>query len=320
MNGPRRMRATRDAVADAFLVLGERRPDVLVLDADLSRSTRTDVFGKAFPERFFNLGIAEQNLFGMAAGLAAAGFTPFATTYAIFLGRGFDQIRQSICFARTNVKVLATHAGLAASHDGGSHQAVEDLALMRVLPGMVILSPSDCAQACAALVAAADWPGPVYIRLQKEPVPALHEPEEPFVIGPARRLREGSDVTLVATGSLVHRALGAADLLALEGVCAEVIEVATVKPLDEACIREAARRSGCLVVAEEHSRIGGLFDAVLHALRGEVRAPVVPVAIDDRFGTTGSWHGLLEHFGLTTHGIVEAARRARALAPEGDKA
>lgn len=305
------MRATRDAVADALVALGEARADVVVLDADLSRSTRTEVFGRRFPERFFNLGIAEQNLFGVAAGLAAGGFCPFATTYAIFIGRGFDQIRQSVCFARANVKIVATHAGLAASHDGGSHQAIEDLALMRVLPGMTILSPSDYPQACQALAAAADWPGPVYIRLQKEPVPVLHRMDEPFRIGPALRLRAGSDVALLATGSLVHRTLAAAEVLAAQGVSADVTEICTVKPLDEAYVRDVARRIGCLVVAEEHSRIGGLFDAVLHALRGELRAPAAAVALDDRFGTTGSWHGLLHHFGLTTERIVDAAHQVR---------
>jgi transketolase len=243
--------------------------------------------------------------------LAAGGLCPFATTYAVFLGRGFDQIRQSICFARTNVKIVATHAGLAASHDGGSHQAIEDLAIMRVLPGMTILSPSDYPQACSSLHAAAAWVGPVYIRLQKEPVPVVHATGERFVIGPALRLRAGSDVGLIATGSMVHRALEAAKRLESEGVSAEVAEIATVKPLDEAYIKDVARRVGCLVVAEEHSRIGGLFDAVLHALRGDVPASVVPVALDDRFGTTGSWHALLEHFGLTVDAILEAAHRAR---------
>lgn len=308
------MRATRDAVADALPALAGRRADIVVLDADLSRSTRTDVFGKAFPDRFFNLGIAEQNLFGMAAGLAASGLVPFATTYAIFLGRGFDQIRQAICFGRASVKILATHAGLAASHDGGSHQAIEDLALMRALPGMTIVSPTDYGQAHAALVAAADHPGPVYLRLQKEPVPVLHDPAEPFPIGPARWLRDGGDVVLIATGAMVHAALEAADLLAGERLSAGVLEVATIKPLDDATVRRAVAQAGCAVVAEEHSRIGGLFDAVLHALRGEIRAPIVPVALDDRFGTTGSWRALLEHFGLTARGIADAARRARALA------
>jgi transketolase len=307
-------RSTRDALATALVKLACAREDIIVLDADLSRSTQTDMFGRAFPERFFNLGIAEQNLFGMAAGLSAGGLTPFATTYAIFLGRGFDQIRQSICFGGTNVKIIATHAGLAASYDGGSHQAVEDLALMRVLPGMTILSPTDYPQAVDALLAAAEHSGPVYIRLQKEPVPVVHNERTGFTIGPVCILRPGYHVVIVATGSMVHRALQAAESLVFEGVDAEVMEVATIKPLDTLAIRDAARRCGAVVVAEEHSRIGGLHDAVLHALAGSVLAPVVPLALDDRFGTTGSWHELLEYFGLTQEGIVRAALLARRIA------
>ncbi len=304
------MKATRDAYGDALIELAERDPRVLVLDADLSRSTRTEWFMKRFPDRFFNIGIAEQNMIGVAAGLAAAGFVPFATTYAIFISRCFDQIRQSVCYAEANVKIVATHAGLAASHDGGSHQGLEDVALMRALPGMTVLSPTDYNEARQAVFAAAAHPGPVYLRLQKEPVPVVTEPDAPFPIGPARLLADGRDVALVATGSLASRALAARAILAERGIGAAVVAASTLKPLDAAAICAAAARCGCVVTIEEHNRIGGLHEAVTAALGGEIRAPVVPVAMDDRFGETGEWHGLLDAFGLTETGIVAAAMKA----------
>lgn len=303
-------RPTRDAYGHALIELAERDPRVVVLDADLSRSTRTDWFQARFPGRFFNLGIAEANMIGVAAGLAAAGRLPFATTYAIFIGRAFDQIRQSVCYAGANVKIVATHGGLAASYDGGSHQGIEDLALMRTLPGMTVLVPADYEQAKQAVFAAAAHDGPVYIRLQKEDVPCITQSGTPFRIGPAERLVEGSDVALLAAGALTAEALAAAGALRGEGIAAEVINLPTLKPLDEAAVRDAARRCGCMVTAEEHSVVGGLYEAVLGALAGEVLAPVVPVAMRDRFGETGPWRALLAHFGLDADGIRAAAREA----------
>lgn len=303
-------RPTRDAYGHALIELAARDPRVVVLDADLSRSTRTDWFQARYPDRFFNLGIAEANMIGVAAGLAATGKVPFATTYAIFIGRAFDQIRQSVCYAGANVKIVATHGGLAASYDGGSHQGIEDLALMRTLPGMTVLVPADYEEAKEAVYAAAAHTGPVYIRLQKEDVPVFTTPGAPFRIGPARRLREGADVAVFATGALVAESLEAAAALGGEGIAAEVWNVSTLKPLDAAALREAAARCGCVVTAEEHSVIGGLHEAVLAALAGEVQAPVVPVAMADRFGETGPWRALLARFALDSAGIAAAAREA----------
>jgi transketolase len=304
-------RATRDAYGDALLELGEIRPDVVVLDADLSRSTKTEAFGRRFPDRFFNVGIAEQHMIGMAAGLSMAGFVPFATTYAIFIARALDQIRQAVCFGRCPVKIVATHGGLAASHDGGTHQGIEDIALMRAMPHMTVLVPADYAEARQAVLAAAVHPGPVYLRLQKEPVPDVTAAADPFVIGQARLLREGDDVAVFVTGSLVHESLRAADVLASEGVRAAVLALPTLAPLDAAAVRELAARCGCVVTVEEHLGIGGLHDAVLHAIAGDLRCPAEAVAMSG-FGTTGEWAELREKFGLDPTGIAAAARRAVA--------
>lgn len=304
------MKATRDAYGHALVELGGENPRLVVLDADLSRSTRTEWFQQKFPDRFFNLGIAEQNMVGVAAGLAASGLLPFATTYAIFVGRAYDQIREAVCYARTNVKIVATHAGLAASYDGGAHQGIEDITLMRVIPGMTVLSPADYNETVQAIRAAAAFEGPVYIRLQKEPVPVVTPATQPFVIGRATILEPGEDVAIVATGSLTSRALAAATLLRHEGLAAEVINASTLKPFDVATIRRSIARCGCAVTVEEHNRYGGLYEAVLAALSGEVLAPVVPVAMPDVFGETGPWVALLEKFGLTEGGICGAARIA----------
>lgn len=305
-------RSTRDAYGDTLLELGELDHRVVVLDADLSRSTTTDRFAHRYPERFFNVGIAEQNLVGMAAGLSMTGLVPFATTYAVFISRAFDQIRQAVAFAATNVKVVATHAGLAASYDGGSHQGILDLALMRALPGMTVLSPVDYHAARGAILAAASRQGPVYVRLQKEAVPILTPVDQAFEIGTTHTFRDGDDVAIFATGSMVSQALDAAERLAERGVEARVVEVGTLKPLDRSAVREAAIACGCAVTAEEHSRYGGLHDAVLHALAGEIRCPAVAVAIDDRFGETGSWQQLRHHHGLSAEGIFSSALQALA--------
>jgi transketolase len=311
---PRGKRATRDAYGHALLELGASHEQLIVLDADLSRSTRTEWFKQRYPDRFINMGIAEQNMIGVAAGLSLAGLLPYATTYAIFIGRAYDQIRQAVAFGRTNVKIVATHAGLAASHDGGSHQGIEDLALMRVLPGMTVLSPADYAQAKAAVIAAALHAGPVYIRLQKEPVPDITEDDQVFEIGRAHCLRAGRDVALIATGSLVSRALDAAALLARSGIEAEVINVSTIKPLDVATISAAIQRCKCAVVAEEHSSVGGLFEAVAAAMSSRPGCRLQSVGMPDCFGDTGHWNELLEQFGLTAAAIEVAARSMLAQA------
>ena len=301
---------TRDAYGHALIELAERDPRLVVLDADLSRSTRTEWFQARFPDRFFNLGIAEANMIGVAAGLAAVGKLPFATTYAIFIGRAFDQIRQAVCYARANVKIVATHGGLAASFDGGSHQGLEDVALMRALPGMVVLVPADYDEAKAAIVAAAAYDGPVYIRLQKEEVPSCTDATAPFVIGRASCLLGGDDVAIVAAGALTAEALRAARMLTSEGITARVINMPTIKPLHTSVVRDAARECGCIVTAEEHMYTGGLHEAVLGALAGDILAPVVSVAMQDRFGETGPWRALMAKFGLSAEGICVAAREA----------
>jgi transketolase len=305
-------RPTRDAYGHALLELVARRDDVLVLDSDLSRSTRTDWLQAEHPDRFVNFGIAEANMVSAAAGMALGGFVPFVTTYAIFIGRAFDQIRQSVAFPHANVKIVATHAGLAASHDGGSHQGIEDLALMRVLPGLTILSPADYDEAKAAVHAAAEHPGPVYLRLGKHPQPCFTGPGHAFRIGETRTMREGTDCTICATGALVHPALVAAERLAERGVSARVINVSTIKPLDEEAIVRAARETGCVVVAEEHSRIGGLGSAVAELTARRHPVPVVPVAMNDCFGETGEWHELLARYGLDSQGIESGVRAALA--------
>jgi transketolase len=308
-------RATRDAYGRTLLELAAERPEIVVLDADLSRSTRTEWFAARHPERFFNVGIAEQNLIGVAAGMALTGLIPFATTYAIFIARAVDQIRQAVCYNHANVKIVATHAGLAAAYDGGSHQGTEDLAYMRAMPTLAILCPADYAETCSAVTAAADHVGPVYLRLQKEPVADLPALAGPFTIGRARLLREGNDLAIITAGSLAARALNAALELEPSGVSVRVLQLSTLKPIDIDALQDTARRCRVILTVEEHNIVGGLYEAVMAALRG--RHPVVSVALglNERFGESGSWHGLLEHLRLDERALVAAARRALAERP-----
>jgi transketolase len=306
---------TRDAYGHALLELGRTRPDVVVLEADLARSTRTEWFAREFPDRFVNMGIAEANMIGTAAGLAATGLVPFATTYAIFLGRAYDQLRQCLGYAGANVKVVATHAGLAAANDGGSHQGVEDITLLRLLPGVTVLSPADYWQTYAAVLAAADLDGPVYLRLQKEDVPAVYGPGVDFEVGRVDVLREGEDVLVLATGSLVAEATKAAETLALHGIDCAVLNVSTIKPLDVDTLAAWARLCGCAVTAEEHLAAGGLFAAVSEALARHVPIPIEPVALDDRLGQSGGWRELLDHYRLNAVGIEYAVRQVLGRRP-----
>lgn len=299
--------ATRDAYGEALLALGEEDDRIVVLDGDLSRSTRTEWWEKKFPDRFINAGIAEQNLIGMAAGLASVGFVPFATTYVIFVTRALDQIRQSVCFAGANVKIVGSHSGYAASFDGGSHQGLEDIAMLGVLPGMTVLAPLDHPDTVRAVRWAARHEGPVYIRTQKEASGVVTdggEAEDPFAI---RQWGEGTDLALVATGSRVHAALLAAAELARDGHDVRVLGVAALKPFDETGLREAIGGARQVVTVEEHMVRGGLFDLACVALRGTA-VPVHPIAAIDRFGETGSWHELLRANGLDTPGIRDRAR------------
>ncbi len=302
--------ATRDAYGKALLALGQSNSKVVVLDADLSGSTKTAPFGKEFPERFFNAGIAEANMVGMAAGLAAAGMIPFASTFAVFAaGRAFEQIRQSVAYAHLNVKIVATHGGVTVGEDGGSHQSIEDLAIMRTLPNMTVLCPADGPETAAAIRAAADYQGPVFIRLGRAKVPVVFPEDHEFVIGRGNTLREGSDLTFVTTGLMTAQALAAAAILAEGDISARVLHLGSIKPLDVDSVLHAARETGAIVTAEEHSVIGGLGGAVCEALAEGYPVPVERVGLRDVFGQSGTPDELLVHYGLTPAHLVEAAER-----------
>ncbi|AQS60312.1 transketolase family protein [Desulforamulus ferrireducens] len=305
--------ATREAYGEALVRLGAENKDVVVLDADLSKSTKTHDFMKNYPERFFNMGIAEGNMMVTAAGLATVGKIPFASTFAMFAtGRAFEQIRNSICYPRLNVKIAATHAGVTVGEDGGSHQSIEDIAIMRALPGMTVFVPADAVETAACVRAAAEIQGPVYIRLGRSGVPVIHGEDFKFTPGEAVTLREGTDVALIATGIMVSAALEAAETLSKEGISAMVVDVHTIKPLDIFAIVEAARKCGAVVTAEEHSIIGGLGSAVAETLSEHHAVPLQRVGVRDTFGESGKPAELLEYFGLTSANIVEAAKKVIA--------
>lgn len=306
-------KATREAYGEALKEIGGKNEQIVVLDADLSKSTKTNVFAKAYPQRFFNVGIAEQNLVGTAAGLAASGKTPFVSTFAMFAaGRAFEQIRNSVCYPKLNVKVAATHAGLTVGEDGASHQAIEDVSLMRSLPNMTVLVPADEEETRQAIAWAAEYQGPVYIRLGRMSVDAVSP--EGYVFAPAKAavLTEGNDVTLVANGVMVTAALEAAKTLATEGIQARVINMASVKPLDAAAVVSAAKETGAIVTCEEHSIIGGLGSAVAEVLAEQAPAPLERVGVKDTFGESGKPKELLAKYGLTADDVAAAARRVVA--------
>ncbi|HHV79225.1 MAG TPA: transketolase family protein [Firmicutes bacterium] len=302
--------ATREAYGQALVELGAEFPEIVVLDADLSKSTMTAKFAAAYPDRFFNMGIAEANMMGVAAGLAASGKIPFASTFAVFAtGRAFDQVRQSIGYPGLNVKIAASHAGVTVGADGASHQSIEDIALMRTIPGMTVIVPADASETREACRAAVLHRGPVYLRLGRQPTPVLRE-KWGFQIGRATQLRDGTDVTIVACGVMVNVSLQAATLLEDEGISAEVLNMSTLKPLDITALLEAARRTGALVCAEEHSTIGGLGSAVSQYLASEYPVPVKCVGIRDSFGQSGSAAELMEFYGLTPQAVAKAAVEA----------
>ena len=307
--------ATREAYGAALAELGDKY-DFVVLDADLAAATKTGVFKKKFPERFFDCGIAEGNMMCVAAGIAATGKVVFASSFAMFAaGRAFEQVRNCIGYPHLNVKIGATHAGITVGEDGATHQCNEDIALMRTIPGMTIISPADADEAYAAVEAAINFYGPVYMRFGRFPVPNL-TPEikdYKFEIGRGVTYREGRDVTIVATGYMVHLAVEAADILAKEGIDAGVINIHTVKPLDTALITEAAKRSGAIVTAEEHTVIGGLGAAVCEALAESCPVPVLRVGVEDQYGRSGKVPELLELYGLTAENIAAKARAAVSL-------
>ena len=305
-------KATRESYGAALAELGEKY-DFLVLDADLAAATKTGMFKKKFPERFFDCGIAEGNMMSVAAGIAATGKTVFASTFAMFAaGRAFEQVRNSIGYPHLNVKIGATHAGITVGEDGATHQCNEDMALMRTIPGMVIISPADANEAYAAVEAALNHYGPVYMRFGRFAVPNL-TPEiknYKFEIGKGVTYREGKDVTIVANGYMVHLAVEAAEMLASEGIDAEVINIHTVKPLDNELIIASAKKTGAVVTAEEHSVIGGLGSAVCDALAENCPVPVIKVGVNDEFGRSGQVPELLEIYGLTAKNIYEKAKLA----------
>ena len=305
--------ATRDAYGKALLVLGSENPNVVVLDADLSKSTKTADFGKKYPERFFNMGIAESNLLGTAAGLATAGKIPFASTFAIFaVGRAFEQIRNSIAYPKLNVKIAATHAGITVGEDGGSHQAIEDVAIMRAVPNMVVLVPADGEETRQVILAAANYNGPVYIRMGRLEVPLLFGDDYRFEIGKANVLREGTDVAIMANGVMVSMALEAAAELAAEGISVSVVNVASVKPLDEETIVRIAKQTKAIVTAEEHNIVGGLGSAIAEVLGEKQPTPMVRVGLKDTFGESGRPQELLEKYGLTKADLAKAVHEVFA--------
>ena len=304
--------ATRDAYGKALVELGEKNKNVVVLDADLAAATKTGAFKKAFPERFFDTGIAESNMMSLAGGLATTGFTVFASTFAMFAaGRAFEQVRNTICYPHLNVKIGATHAGISVGEDGASHQCCEDIALMRSIPGMVIINPADDIEARAAVFAAAEHDGPVYMRFGRLAVPRVFDENYKFEIGKAVTLREGTDVTIIATGLMVNEAIEAAKTLEEEeGISVELINMHTIKPLDNEAVIKAAKKTGCIVTAEEHNIIGGLGSAVSEVVAEEYPVPVVRVGVNDEFGKSGPAVELLHLYGLDAKNIVEKAKLA----------
>lgn len=297
--------ATRESYGNALAELGRENEKIVVLDADLAAATKTGIFKKAFPERHIDCGIAECNMMGIAAGLAATGMVPFASSFAMFAaGRAFEQVRNSIGYPHLNVKIGATHAGISVGEDGATHQCNEDIALMRTIPGMVVICPSDDVEAKAAVRAAAEYDGPVYLRFGRLAVPVINDREDyNFTIGKGMILREGKDVTIVATGLPVSSALEAAELLEKDGIDAEVINIHTIKPLDEELITASARKTGKVVTVEEHSVIGGLGSAVCDALCGSYPVPVKKIGMQDQFGESGPAMELIHKYGLDGEGI-----------------
>ncbi len=302
--------ATRESYGNALASLGEKY-DIVVLDADLSKSTKTDTFKKAFPERFINMGIAEQNMMSTAAGLASCGKVVFASSFAMFAaGRAFEQIRNSICYPNLNVKIGATHAGISVGEDGATHQCLEDIGIMRTIPNMVVINPADDVEARAAVEAAIKHDGPVYLRFGRLAVPVLYdEADYKFEIGKGVLLKEGTDVTIVATGLMVEMALNASEKLKEDGINARVVNIHTVKPIDREILVKAAKETGAIVTCEEHNVIGGLGSAVAEVICEECPVPMERVGVKDTFGKSGVPADLFRDYGLTAEDIVKAVKK-----------
>ena len=304
--------ATRQAYGKVLVEIGAENPNLVVMDADLSKSTMTAEFGKAYPERFFNMGIAEQNLYGAATGLALSGKVVCASTFAMFAaGRAFEIIRNSIGYTHANVKVCATHAGITVGEDGASHQTFEDIALMRTIPGMTVVNPSDGVSAKKLMKQVVAFDGPAYVRLGRAAVPVCYGEDDEIVLGKGNQVREGKDVTVIATGIMVNEALMAAEELAAEGIDVRVIDMHTIKPLDEEIIVKAARETGAIVTAEEHSVIGGLGSAVAEVVVKKCPVKMAMVGQQDTFGESGKPDELKAKYGMTAADIVKAVKGLR---------
>lgn len=303
---------TRDAYGKALLELGKENENVVVLDADLSCSTKTSLFCKAYPERFINCGVAEQDMIGTAAGLASCGKIAFASTFAVFgSGRAWDQVRIAVAYPKLSVKIVVTHGGITVGEDGATHQALEDISLMRVLPGMTVIVPADAVEAFKAIKAVAKSQGPAYVRLGRPAVPVIYEDDNySFEIGRSVELKNGSDVTIIACGIMVAAALDAARILLEDNISAKVINMHTIKPVDRSAIISAAKETGSIVTAEEHSIIGGLGSAVCEVIGEEFPVPVIRVGVSDTFAESGSPSDLIEKYGLTSMDIAKAAKKA----------
>lgn len=300
--------ATRDGYGKALVALGAEHEDIVVLDADLAGSTKTGMFGKAYPDRHFNCGIAEADMMCVAAGLATTGLTPFASSFAMFAsGRAYEQIRNSIGYPNLNVKIGASHGGMSVGEDGASHQCCEDFALMRSIPGMTVICPADGVEAEAAVKAAYAYQGPVYLRFGRLAIPVFHEENFEFQIGKGEILRDGTDVAIIANGLMVYEAIQAGEQLAQQGISAMIINMATIKPLDEELVLAAAKKCGKIITCEEHSVIGGLGEAVCSCLSETYPTPVRRIGVNDEFGYSGPAGALLKAFGLSAEHIVEVA-------------
>ncbi len=305
------MIATRQAYGDALVELGEKNKDIVVLDADLSKSTTTAKFGKKFPERFFNMGVAEANMMNTAAGLATCGKIAFVSSFSIFAtGRAWEQIRNTICYSGLNVKIVATHSGVSVGPDGASHQCIEDISLMKTIPTMTVVEPCDAVETRKAILAAVAHKGPIYIRLGRAAVPVITKKEEPYTIGKATILRNGKDVAIVACGALVANSLTAADVLSKEGIEATVVNMHTIKPIDQEILVKVAKQVNAVVTAEQHVLDGGLGSAVATVLARNYPVPVEMIGIDNRFGQSGDPDILFKEYHLLPEDIVVAAKRA----------
>ena len=303
--------ATREAYGQALVKLGDLREDVVVLDADLSKSTKTSEFASKFPTRFFNMGIAEQNLIGTACGLATAGKIPFASTFAVFAtGRAFEIIRNSVCYPNLNVKICATHAGITVGEDGASHQSIEDISIMRTIPNMTVLVPSDAVETEKMIFEIANHKGPVYVRLGRSKSPVIFSDDYDFEIGKGVILREGIDATIIACGIMVDKAMKASQILKSEGINVRVINMPTIKPIDEELIIESAKKTGIIVTVEEHNVIGGIGSAISEVVSENYPDLVKKIGINDVFGQSGTPDELMKEYGLTVDNIVEKVKDA----------